>query len=172
MSVSVEVEFEQVEAGRHPVPGLVAAVPREMLNARRDRLRPLDEHVTSQVVEPQAPRARREEVDHVGTDGERVVYAVAVGRQHLRVEGDVEQEIAGDRKADDVGAADDLIRSIPGIDALAAGVRRASVLDKKDEGRGLLENPGHKAQFHEIVVAQGLGKGHRKTRFDRLGCDR
>lgn len=69
---------------------------------------------------PKASQVRREEVDHVGADGQRVVYAVAVGRQHLRVKDDVEQEIAGDRKADDMGAAGDLVRSIPGIDALAA----------------------------------------------------
>ena len=171
MRVSIEVEFEHVEAGRHQLPRSVAAIPGEVLGTRSDGLGALDERIAGQVVEPQVPRARFEEVDHVGVDGERIVYAVAVGRQHLRVEDDVEQKVAGDGQADDVGAAGNLIGSIPGIDALATGVFGASVLNKKDEGGGLLKNLCGEAQFDYIVVAQWLGKGHRKASFDRLVCD-
>ena len=72
--------------------------------------------------------------DHVGMDGEHIVYAIAVGRQHLRGEDDVEQQVAGHGQADDIGAAGNLVRSIPRIDALATGVLSASILDEKDEG--------------------------------------
>ena len=171
MSVSIEVEFEYVEAGRHQLSCLIAAIPSKILSTRSNSLRALDERVASQVVEPQVPRARFENVDHVGADGECVVYAVAVGRQHCGIEDDVEQEITGDGQGDDVGAAGDLVCSIPGIDALTADIFGARVLDEKDERGGLLKYLGSKAQFDEIVVAQRLGKGHRKARFDRLVCD-
>ena len=127
--------------------------------------------MASQIVEPQVPRARFEDVDHVGADGEHVVYAVAVGRQHCGIEDDVEQEIASDGQADDVSAAGDLVRSVPGIDALAAGVLSARILNEKDEGSGLLKYLGSKAQFDEIVVAQRLGESHRKACLDRLVCN-
>ena len=171
MGVSIEVEFEYVEAGRHQLPCLVAAIPSEVLSTRSNSLRALDECVTRQVVKPQVPRARFKDVDHVGADGERVVYAVAIGRQHRGVENDVEQKVAGDGQADDVGTAGDLVRSIPGIDALTAGVLSARVLNEKDERSGLLKYLSGKAQFDEIVVAQRLGEGHCKARFDRLVCD-
>ena len=87
MRVSIEVEFEHVKSGRHQLPGLVAAIPSKVLSTRSNSLRAFDERVPGQVVEPQMPRARFEDVDHVGADGERVVYTIAVGRQHLIVEG-------------------------------------------------------------------------------------
>ena len=67
--------------------------------------------------------------------------------------------------------AGDLVGSIPRIDALAAGVLDARVLNKKNEGSGLLKDLSSKAQFDEVVVAQRLGEGHRKPSFDRLVCD-
>ena len=147
MGVSIKMEFKQVEARRHQLPRLVAAVPSEVLDTRRDGLRVLGERVAGQVVEPQMPRARFEDVDHVGADGEHIVYTVTVGRQHLIVEDDVEQKVAGDGQTDDVGTAGYLIGSIPGINALAAGVLGARILDEKDAGSGLLKYLGGKAQF-------------------------
>ena len=76
MGVSIEVKFEQIEAGRHQLPCLVATIPSEVLSTRSDSSRAFDEHVAGQVVEPQVPRPRFEDVDHISTNGERVVYAV------------------------------------------------------------------------------------------------
>ena len=108
MGVSIEVEFEYVEAGRHQLPCLVAAIPSEVLSTRSNSLRALDERVAGQVVEPQVPGAWFEDIDHVSANGEHIVYAVAIGSQYRGVEDDVEQEVAGDGQANDVGAAERL----------------------------------------------------------------
>ena len=42
MRVSIEVEFEQVEAGWHQLPRLVSAIPSEILSTRSDSLRAFD----------------------------------------------------------------------------------------------------------------------------------
>ena len=126
--------------------------------------------MTGQIIEPHSQEARLEDIDYVGEHGYFIIYAVTVGCQHRSIEDHVEQQIAFDGQADDVGAAYHLISGISGINALAA-VAAAGVLNEESEGGGLLEDPRGEAQLDEVVIAERSGESHLETRLDGLCRD-
>ena len=106
--VASDVQLDYVEAGRHALAALVAAVPVPCDVAGLAVLLLGKKQPAGQIIEPQVQGAGGEYVDEVEGDEELVVDPVAVGRNEHGAEREAGKELIGYGQTHDVGTALDL----------------------------------------------------------------
>lgn len=165
----MQVQLQDVDAGRYEHTGLIPRVPDKVLLTGGTSPGDAPDHPPRQLYDAQAQGSLFDQIQYIESYLQFVVLSIAIWREHARTDVDVDKKFRIQRQTYNVGVRRGAIRCVAGVDSLTHGHVTAAIFEEDIKACTLQIDLCIETQFQQFIALHTAWQGNTKPVVSRLG---